>query len=447
MTPLVAPERVAAVVVAAGRGERVGVPGKVLLPLAGAPMIAWALRALEEAAGVGAVVVAAGAHTREAIARLVADERFAKVHAVAPGGERRQDSVAAGLAALPEGIEIVVIHDGARPLAEAELFNRCVRAAAETGAAIAATPVADTLKRAADGVIIETVDREGLWAAQTPQAFRLSVLREAMAAHAGETVTDEALLCEAAGLPVRIVPASAANLKVTRPEDIPVAEALLRARVAEAGARSRVVPRDEEAHFGIGAAPGEPRFFAGAQNDTGVSAQSGAAGRARIGAAMRTGIGYDAHRFAAGRRLVLGGVEIPHERGLEGHSDADVVLHAIADAILGAAALGDIGAHFPPSDARYRDADSRDLLRESARLAREAGWVPVNVDATVLAEAPRIGPHVPAMRARIAACLGLEVAAVGVKATTNEGMGAIGRGEGIAALAVATLVALSSREG
>ena len=455
MTPLLAPERVAAVVVAAGRGERVGVPEKVLLPLAGAPMIAWALRALEGAESVGVVVVVAGAHTGEAIARLVAAEGFAKVHAVVTGGERRQDSVAAGVAALPDGIEIVVIHDGARPLAEAELFDRCVRAAVETGAAIAATPVADTLKRAADGVIIETVDREGVWAAQTPQAFRLSVLREAMAAHGGETVTDEALLCEAAGLPATIVPASLANLKVTRPEDIAVAEALLGARMAEVEARSRVVPGGEEARVGIGGAPGEPRFFAGAQNDagigalndTGVGAQADAAGRARIGAAVRTGIGYDAHRFAAGRRLVLGGVEIPHERGLEGHSDADVLLHAIADAILGAASLGDIGAHFPPSDARYRDADSLDLLHDVVRLAAEAGWVPGNVDATVLAEAPRIGPHVPAMRARIAACLGLEAAAVGVKATTNEGMGAIGRGEGIAALAVATLVAHSSRDG
>jgi 2-C-methyl-D-erythritol 2,4-cyclodiphosphate synthase len=155
---------------------------------------------------------------------------------------------------------------------------------------------------------------------------------------------------------------------------------------------------------------------------------------------VRTGIGYDAHRFASGRRLVLGGVEIAHDRGLDGHSDADVLLHAIADAVLGAAALGDIGQHFPPSDERFRDADSQILLREVVRLVQEAGWVPGNVDATVLAEAPRIGPHVPLMRERIAACLGLSPVAVSVKATTNEGMGAIGRGEGIAALATATLV-------
>jgi 2-C-methyl-D-erythritol 4-phosphate cytidylyltransferase / 2-C-methyl-D-erythritol 2,4-cyclodiphosphate synthase len=288
----------------------------------------------------------------------------------------------------------VVIHDGARPLAEPELFDRCAAAAAESGAAIAATPVADTLKRVAEGAIAGTVDRAGLWAAQTPQAFRLESLRRAMAANSGETVTDEARLCEVAGLPVSVVPASPANLKVTHAEDIPVADALLRARH---GSPPRVGP-------------------------------------------VRTGIGYDAHRFASGRRLVLGGVEIAHDRGLEGHSDADVLLHAIADAVLGAASLGDIGQHFPPSDERFRDADSQYLLREVARLAREAGWAPGNIDATVLAEAPRIGPHVPLMRERIASCLGLSPGAVSVKATTNEGMGSIGRGEGIAALATATLV-------
>jgi 2-C-methyl-D-erythritol 4-phosphate cytidylyltransferase/2-C-methyl-D-erythritol 2,4-cyclodiphosphate synthase len=192
---------------------------------------------------------------------------------------------------------------------------------------------------------------------------------------------------------VTVVPASLANLKVTHPEDIAVADALLRAR---RGPPAQMPPR--------------------------------------------VGIGYDAHRFAPHRRVILGGVEIPHDLGLEGHSDADVLLHAIADAVLGAAALGDIGQHFPPSDERFRDADSQDLLRAVVRLVREAGWAPANVDATILAEAPRIGPHVALMRERIAACLGIASDAVGVKATTNEGMGAIGRGEGIAALATATLV-------
>jgi 2-C-methyl-D-erythritol 4-phosphate cytidylyltransferase / 2-C-methyl-D-erythritol 2,4-cyclodiphosphate synthase len=391
MTPLPAPDRVAAVVVAAGRGERLGAPDKVVLPLAGRPMLAWSLRALEQAKTIGPVVVVAGSHTLEVVGRLVHDEGFAKVYAIVAGGARRQDSVAAGLEALPEGVEIVVIHDGARPLAEPELFDRCAAAASESGAAIAATPVSDTLKQVTAGAIRTTVDRAGLWAAQTPQAFRLELLRRAIAANSGETITDEAGLCEAAGVPVSVVPSSLANLKVTHPEDIPVADALLRSAQ-------------------------RPPF------------------------PPRVGIGYDVHRFAPGRRLILGGVEIAHDRGLDGHSDADVLLHAIADAILGAAALGDIGQHFPPSDERYRDANSQLLLRQVVHLAREAGWEPGNIDATVLAEAPRVAPHVPLMRERIAACLGRSLDVVSVKATTNEGMGSIGRGEGIAALATATLV-------
>ena len=387
------PERIAAIVVAAGRGTRFGHPDKVLLPLAGRPMLAWSLTALERTDAIGSVVIVAGAHTREAIARLIRDETFVKVRSIAEGGERRQDSVAAGLAALPPGTEIVLIHDGARPLARPELFTRCALAAAASGAAIAATPVADTLKQVADDIIVDTVDRIGLWAAQTPQAFRLATLRRAMESSAGEAVTDEARLCEIAGIPVTIVPASQANLKVTHPEDVAVADALLRARLPP-----------------ISAIP------------------------------TRTGIGYDAHRFASNRRLVLGAVAIAHDQGLAGHSDADVLLHAIADALLGGAALGDIGHQFPPSDERYRDADSQVLLREVVRLVRSTGWTPSNVDATVIAEAPRIGPHVPLMRERIAACLGIAPDAVGVKATTNEGMGAVGRGEGIAALATATLI-------
>jgi 2-C-methyl-D-erythritol 4-phosphate cytidylyltransferase / 2-C-methyl-D-erythritol 2,4-cyclodiphosphate synthase len=391
--PLPPPNQIAAIVVAAGRGTRFGASDKILTPLAGRPMLAWSLAALDQTPEIGAIIVVAGDHTRDTITQLVRDEAFSKVATVVTGGERRQDSVAAGLAALPRTVEIVLVHDGARPLAAPELFARAARAAAEHGAAIAATPVADTLKRVDGQTIVATVDRTGLWAAQTPQAFRVETLRRAMAAGAGETITDEARLCEAAGIPVAIVPASLANLKVTHPEDVAVADALLRARQAQTATVS-----------------------------------------------PRVGIGYDAHRFAPERRLVLGGVEIAHERGLAGHSDADVLLHAIADAILGAAALGDIGRHFPPSDERFRGADSRDLLREAVRLVRAAGWAPANVDATVLAEEPRLGPHVALMRERIAACLGIGADAVGVKATTNEGMGAIGRGEGIAALATATLV-------
>jgi 2-C-methyl-D-erythritol 4-phosphate cytidylyltransferase/2-C-methyl-D-erythritol 2,4-cyclodiphosphate synthase len=414
---LPSPDRVAAVVVAAGRGQRLATPDKVLLPLAGQPMLAWSLEAIAATPQIGSVVVVAGAHTIVAVEALVRERGFQKVIAIVPGGERRQDSVAAGLAAVPPQTEVVLIHDGARPLADADLFRRCAEAAAASGAVIAAMPVADTLKRVADsgGVITGTVDRTGLWAAQTPQAFRLDVLQRAFAINAGADVTDEALLCEAAGIPVQVVHSSSANLKVTHPEDVAVADALLRARLRDGDKSSdRASASVPQENVPLPVAPPP----------------------------IRTGIGYDIHRFAPGRRLVLGGVDIPHDLGLDGHSDADVLLHAIADAVLGAAALGDIGQHFPPGDPRFRDADSQDLLRESVRLAREAGWAPANIDATLLAEAPRIGPHVPLMRERIAACLGLAPDAVGVKATTNETLGAIGRREGIAALAVATLYAV-----
>lgn len=394
------PSRVAAIVVAAGRGERLAAPAKVLIPLAGRPMLAWSLAALEAATSVGSIIIVVGEHTREAVERLVRAEGFDRVRAIVLGGERRQDSVAAGLAALPANTEIVIIHDGARPLAGPALFDRAALAAAEHGAAIAAIPVADTLKRVEEGQITTTVDRRCLWAAQTPQAFQLETLHAAIAASKGEDVTDEAFLCESAGFPVHVVHSSMENLKVTHSADIPVAVSLLQARY---GAALLLVPRN--------------------------------------------GLGVDVHTFqdkndSPKRRLMLGGVDIPHEVGLVGHSDADVLLHAISDALLGAAGLGDIGTYFPSTDERFRDADSQNILREVVRLVRDAGWVPSNVDATVLAEVPRINPHVREMKERIAACLGIGPDAVGIKATTSESMGAIGRREGIAVMASANIVSI-----
>jgi 2-C-methyl-D-erythritol 4-phosphate cytidylyltransferase/2-C-methyl-D-erythritol 2,4-cyclodiphosphate synthase len=388
--------RATALIVAAGRGQRFGVPSKVLQPVAGRPLLAHAIDAAEAATTIVDIVLVVGAHTRPGIAALLAGGPWLKSITVVDGGARRHDSVAAGLAAVSPASEYVAIHDGARPFAPPSLFDACVIAAARHGAAIAAIPVSDTLKRVEDELIAATVDRAGLWAAQTPQVFRRSALAEAMATPHDPSITDEARLFEDQGRPVAIVPGAPTNIKVTHPGDLLLAESIAATR-----------------------AP------------TPV-------------AALRTGIGYDAHVFAPDRRLVLGGVVIPHTAGLLGHSDADVLLHAIADALLGAAALGDIGQHFPPSDPAFKDADSQDLLHQVARLLRSAGYAPANVDATVIAEAPRLGPHVPAMRAAIAACLDLPETAVSVKATTNEGMGAIGRGEGIAALATATISAGSA---
>jgi 2-C-methyl-D-erythritol 4-phosphate cytidylyltransferase/2-C-methyl-D-erythritol 2,4-cyclodiphosphate synthase len=255
--------------------------------------------------------------------------------------------------------------------------------------------MADTVKRVREGVIDETIDRSALWAAQTPQGFRREVLLDLcdLAESRHIEFTDEASLAETLGHAVRVVPGDRLNIKITHPEDLEVVDALLRRR-----------GEDNTMRY------------------------------------PRTGIGYDVHRFAYGRPLVLGGVVIPHHRGLEGHSDADVLLHAIADAFLGAAALGDIGVHFPPSDPQWKGLDSKEIVRHTMTLLRERGWEPVNVDATVIAEAPKINPHVPAMRAVLAGLTGLAEDAISIKATTNEGMGFVGREEGVAALATVSIV-------
>ncbi len=365
-----------------------GAVPKPFLFLGGRTVLERALGALVDSAEVhAAVVVAPPAHL--AVARTLA-AAFPKVSAVVPGGAERQDSVAAGLAAV-SGAEWVVVHDAARPLASAELVRRVLRAARETGAATAALPARDTVKLVTDGTVRQTLDRESIWLTQTPQAFRATLLREVheRARREGIRATDDAALVEAYGGVVRVAEGEVLNLKVTTPEDLALAEAVL--RHAEGA--------------------GEPR----------------------------TGIGYDVHRLAPGRRLVLGGVEVPFDRGLAAHSDGDVVLHAIMDALLGAAGLPDIGQHFPPQDDRFRGADSRDLLTEVVAHVQRAGFLPAQVDVVVLAEAPRLMPYLPEMRRVIAGRLGVDEGAVGVKATTTDGLGAIGRGEGIAAQAIVTL--------
>jgi 2-C-methyl-D-erythritol 4-phosphate cytidylyltransferase / 2-C-methyl-D-erythritol 2,4-cyclodiphosphate synthase len=288
----------------------------------------------------------------------------------------------------------VLIHDAARPLLTAELVTRLLAALDAAPGAIAAEPVTDTLKRAGpDGAIAETVERAHLWRAQTPQAFHFQPI---LAAHrrAAETkqsgFTDDAALAEWAGLPVKLVASSGLNLKLTTAQDIALAERLL--------------------------AP------AGGQLET------------------RTGSGFDVHAFTAGDHVWLCGVKIPHTHALAGHSDADVALHALTDAILGAIGDGDIGEHFPPSDARWRGAPSRLFLEDAAARVKARGARIANVDVTLLCEAPKIGPHRTAMRVSIASILQIDPGRVGVKATTTEGLGFVGRREGIAALASATIV-------
>jgi 2-C-methyl-D-erythritol 4-phosphate cytidylyltransferase / 2-C-methyl-D-erythritol 2,4-cyclodiphosphate synthase len=316
---------------------------------------------------------------------------------IVEGGARRQDSVANAFGAIADASELIVIHDAARPFASPDLVERTIGAAAESGAAIAATAARDTVKQGERGVIRATLPRDTIFLAQTPQAFRRDVLRDALASN--EDATDEAELAERAGHMVRLVEGEATNIKITTRDDIAVADAIASERSADA-------PQ-----------PGATR-----------------SAPARTG---RAGIGYDLHRLVADRPLILGGVTIPFDRGLQGHSDADAVCHAIIDAILGAAGAGDIGRHFPDSDQTWRGASSIDLLRRAAEILRGTGLEVGNVDATVIAEQPKLGPHVEAMRANVARALGIAPDRVSIKGKTNEGVGEIGRGEAIAVHAVA----------
>lgn len=386
---------IAAIVVAAGRGVRAGgeIPKQYRL-LAGIPVLHRTLSTLLRHGCCSAVVTVI--HPDDAaLYRMAADGISGDGRLLPPvfGGENRQISVRNGLEALvPHAPSRVLIQDAVRPFASPALYQAVLLALDACKGAIAALEVADTLKRAAEtATILATVDRAGLWAAQTPQGFHFDAILAAhrAAAEAGRAdFTDDAALLEWQGGAVALVPGEADNFKLTRPEDFARAERLLAAETA-----SETV----------------------------------------------TGIGYDVHAFTEGDHVVLGGVPLPHDRGVAAHSDGDVVLHALTDAILGALADGDIGVHFPPSDPKWRGASSDRFLAFAAERVRAAGGVIRHLDVTVVAEAPRIGPHREAMRAAIARASGTSVERISIKATTSERLGFTGRREGLAALAVATL--------
>ncbi len=381
---------VGAIVLAAGSSRRMGGGDKLLAPLLGRPVLGWTLRAFERCDAVDQLVVVTSAANRAEIADLCTG--IQKLRALVLGGRERQDSVANGLAALAN-VEIVAIHDGARPLITSEAIARGVDLARECGAAIAGGPVADTIKLVDEEErIASTPDRSRLRAAATPQIFRRELLLQAHAAarRDGVLATDDAALVEQIGVPVIVYDSGAPNPKITTPDDLTVAAALLSAREGVAGT-------------------------------------------------IRSGIGIDTHRFESGRPLILGGVQIPGHDGLAGHSDADALTHAIIDALLGAAGLGDIGAHFAPGDPAWAGADSIVMLELVVAKLAEIGATPTSVDATVIAERPRLRPWIAAMRERLAVPLGLSVEAVNVKATTAEGMGALGRAEGVAVHAIANV--------
>jgi len=384
--------RIAALLLAAGAGRRFGSPlAKQFVALGSRPVLRHAAEALLphvdllQPVGERALVSAALG------GGLTGDDGI-RIRPAVPGGDTRQDSVRRGLealAALPAGErpDLVLIHDGARPYVPPEVTRAVIAALDHHPGAIPAIPVADTIKRGQDGVIQTTLARESLFRAQTPQGFHFQTILDLHRAHDGTAVTDDAAFLERAGLPVALVAGSEDNIKLTFEGDLMRLERV-------------------------------------------------------IGPALlpRTGTGFDVHAFGPERPLLLCGVAVPHERGLAGHSDADVGLHALCDAIYGALAEGDIGRHFPPSEDNWKDADSsRFLLHARDRIAARGG-VLVNADVTLICERPKIGPHATAMRERLASLLAVEIDRISVKATTTERLGFTGRGEGIACQASATIL-------
>jgi 2-C-methyl-D-erythritol 4-phosphate cytidylyltransferase / 2-C-methyl-D-erythritol 2,4-cyclodiphosphate synthase len=396
MSSLRATRRVWAIVPAAGRGTRfassAAVPPKQYAPLLGATVLQWSLRALLAEPRVHAVVVAVApddSHWPGMAALLNHPKLYTTT-----GGASRQDTVANGLDFLSERAaadDWVLVHDAARPCLNSTDLSALLDAvgAASSVGAVLAVPIVDTVKREL-AEHVATVDRRGLWRALTPQIFAFAVLRHALkeAALAGAAVTDEAQAVERMGLQPALVQGSPFNVKVTRVSDLDLAGKILK--------MTEVTP-------------------------------------------MRVGQGFDVHAFGEGDHVVLGGVRIAHPKGIVAHSDGDVVIHALCDAVLGAMGDGDIGQHFPDSDSRYRGADSRVFLRVVAQRMRSAGLNLINADVTVLAEAPRIAVHRAAMAANLAADLGIPAQLINIKATTTERLGFIGRGEGLAALACVLL--------
>jgi len=388
--------KVSLLVLAAGRGTRLGgdEPKQYRL-CAGRPLLCHTLEALAAAYEFAETTVVIHPNDRALYDRALGFLSARCASTLSPpalGGASRQESGLGGLAAqAPAQPDIVLIHDGARAFPSADLVLRAVRAAAEHGAAAPGLPLSDTIKEIDQaGIVVATPRRANLRAMQTPQAFRFDLIYDAhrrAARERREDFTDDAAIAEWAGWPTHIFAGDPANVKITEMSDLIAAEARLTAEATD----------------------------------------------------IRTGQGFDVHAFADGDGVWLGGVKIPHDRALAGHSDADVALHAITDALLGAIGDGDIGAHFPPSDERWRGAPSRIFLADAVRRVRERGGLIANIDATIICERPKIGPHRDEIRATIADIAGLSLDRVAIKATTSERLGFTGRGEGIACLALATV--------
>jgi len=394
---------VTAIILAAGRGKRMNSSiNKVFMLLVDRPILLYSIMEFSTCQEVDHLVVVAAPDEVDYVETLLNSLAGIKTWQVVSGGSERQYSIANALKVVPLGADIVLVHDGARPFVTTQCINRVVQAATMYQAAVVAVPVKDTIKIADDsGTVIGTPERHTLWSIQTPQGFNTHILKHAyeQAAQDGYLGTDDASLVERIGVNVKIVVGSYDNIKVTTPEDLMIAEALMK------GKKSTLCDKKCE-------------------------------GKDMV----RFGMGYDVHKLVEGRKLILGGVEIPYVYGLDGHSDADVLLHGIKDALLGAAALGDIGKHFPDTDIQYKGVSSIVLLEKVRDIIAEHGYVVNNIDATIVAERPKLAPYIPEMNKRIATALQVEIGQVNVKATTTEGLGFAGKGEGIAAYAIASII-------
>ena len=386
----------AAVIVAAGRGSRMGLErNKVLYPVLGVPVIVRTAQAFARSGLFDEIVVVTGEGDMDEMRGLFA--RYALAAKVTAGGMDRQQSVCRGVEAVREDAQIIAIHDGARPLVTREVIAATIDSALQYGSGVAAVALKDTVKRVDEnGLVVDTPKRDMLRAVQTPQTFDAGLIRQAHARYAdpqGERATDDAMLAEWMGHTVHLTAGDVENIKLTTPEDMLLAQQVLIRR-----------------------------------------------GEAKEENAMRIGHGYDVHRLVEERKLILCGVDIPYERGLLGHSDADVAYHALSDALLGAAALGDIGRHFPDTDPQYKGADSGKLLDHVMTLIWEKGYAVGNVDVTIICQRPKLKDYIEQMRENVAAHLRVDADCVNVKATTTEKLGFEGEGLGISAHAVACLM-------
>jgi 2-C-methyl-D-erythritol 4-phosphate cytidylyltransferase / 2-C-methyl-D-erythritol 2,4-cyclodiphosphate synthase len=392
---------VAAVIAAGGTGTRMNaaVP-KQFLEIAGKPILLHTIESIASLEEVRQIIVALPEEHMTASTAILSRQRFNVEVRCVPGGPNRQESVRCGVSHVHPDTDVIMVHDAVRPVCDRDMMRRVLDAAWTTGAAIPGLPATETIQRVSGkGRVLATPPRQELFAIQTPQAFHARILKSALdrACKEGFSGTDESSVVRWSGHPVIVVQGSPDNIKITRPLDLDIAGLLISRRSQEKNGMEMSETR------------------------------------------LRIGQGIDYHRLVEGRKLIIGGVEIPFDRGLEGHSDADVLAHAICDALLGAAALGDIGQHFPDTDLANRDRSSLEFLREVRTKVEAAGWMIQNVDATLLAQRPKLMTHSAVMKKNIAESLGLSTAAVSIKATTTEGMNAEGRGEGISAQAIALL--------